>query len=302
MPETPAEYAGRVTPEQLRTVLAEAVAQTTRCAQQPEGAVLRRADARTPGHWHSTIALRAAAQSGGDPREVADRIAEAVRTHPDIAAVTVTGPGFLGIEVRAAALIAAVTALIAEPEPGSGPEPSSGPGRSAAPEPGGVPELNGAESVPAVRASNEGASTVWGVDAQLVRRAVDANPAYLLMRTHAHTRRLHRRAVAAGLPAAAPDAAAEQLDAVDRSLLVHIIDTPATADRAVTAGDLRPLVLALDELSRAYLAWTGDHEIVPTIDHDITGLHAARLRLVDGVTTVLARGLRLLGAPAPERM
>ena len=62
------------------------------------------------------------------------------------------------------------------------------------------------------------------------------------------------------------------------------------------------LVVALDELSRAYLAWTGDHEIVPTIDHDITGLHAARLRLVDGVTTVLARGLRLLGAPAPERM
>lgn len=287
MPETPAEYAGRVTPEQLRTVLAEAAAETTRCAQQPEGAVLRRADARTPGHWHSTIALRAAAQSGGDPREVADRIAEVVRAHPDIAAVTVTGPGFLGIEVRPAALIAAVTALIADPEPS------------------GDPALSGADRVPAVRApneaaSNEAGSTVWGVDAQLARRAVDANPAYLLMRTHAHGARLRRRAITAGLAGGEP--AAEQLDAVDRSLLVHIIDTPATADRAVTAGDLRALVLALDELSRAYLAWTGDHEIVPTIDHDITGLHAARLRLVDGVTTVLSRGLRLLGAPAPERM
>ncbi|WP_339391872.1 DALR anticodon-binding domain-containing protein [Brevibacterium metallidurans] len=279
-----------MTPEQLRTVLVEAVAETTRCAQQPEGAVLRRADARTPGHWHSTIALRAAAQSGGDPLEVADHIAEVVRAHPDIAAVTVTGPGFLGIEVRAASLLAAVTALIADPEPSSDPERSD------------VPESRDADRVPAVRAPNEAESTVWGVDAQLSRRAVDANPAYLLMRTHAHTRRLHRRAVAAGLPVAAPDAAAEQLDAVDRSLLVHIIDTPATADRAVTAGDLRTLIAALDELSRAYLAWTGDHEIVPTLDHDFTGLHAARLRLVVGVTTVLARGLRQLGAPAPERM
>ena len=287
VPETPAEYAGRVTPEQLRTVLAEAVAETTRCAQQPEGAVLRRADARTPGHWHSTIALRAAAQSGGDPREVADRIAKAVRTHPDIAAVTVTGPGFLGIEVRAAALISAVTELIADPAPS------------------GDPALSGADRVPAVRApneaaSNEAGSTVWGVDAQLARRAVDANPAYLLMRTHAHGARLRRRAITAGL--APVTAAPEQLDAVDRGLLVHIIDTPGTVDRAMDAGDLRALVAAFDELSRAYLAWTGDHEIVPTIDHDITGLHAARLRLVDGVTTVLARGLRLLGAPAPERM
>lgn len=282
VPETPAEYAGRVTPEQLRTVLAEAVAETTRCAQQPEGAVLRRADARTPGHWHSTIALRAAAQSGGDPREVADRIAKAVRTHPDIAAVTVTGPGFLGIEVRAAALISAVTELIADPAPS------------------GVTEQSGADREPAAGEPNEAAQAVWGVDAQLARRAVDANPAYLLMRTHAHGARLRRRAITAGL--APVTAAPEQLDAVDRGLLVHIIDTPGTVDRAMDAGDLRALVAAFDELSRAYLAWTGDHEIVPTIDHDITGLHAARLRLVDGVTTVLARGLRLLGAPAPERM
>lgn len=270
----PAEYAGRVTPEQLRTVLAEAAADTSRTAQPVDGAVLRRGDGRTPGHWHSNIALRTAALDGADAHETAYRIAEAVRRHPGIAAVTVAGPGFLGIEVSAASLLAAACAIIAEQVDASrGDDAVSRDAADQAPE-----------------------------DPDLLRRAVDDDPVHLVRRSHAHGRRLLRNAAAAGISGGCGRSAldsAETLDTAERSLLVHVTEA---ADTLARTQDPAALTAPLADLASAYLDWAAGHMLMPTVDADITAVHAARAVLVDAVTTVLARGLRLLGVRAPERM
>lgn len=288
-----------MTPEQLRTVLAEAAADTARTAHPVDGAVLRRADGRTPGHWHSNLALRTAARlDGADAHDVAEQFAEALRRHPDIAAVTVSGPGFLGIEVTAASLLAAVCAIIAE--------------QIADAEPG-------ADAVPAADAhtsADDGDPAPEVPDGPA--RALDDDPVHLIRRSHAHGRRLLRNAAAAGVPGgcprtaakgdvrvgeARPDSAeivgAETLDTAERSLLVHVTEA---ADTLARTRDPAALTATLADLAHAYLDWAASHTLVPTLDADITAVHAARAVLVDAVTTVLARGLRLLGVRAPERM
>lgn len=65
--------------------------------------VLDRPRNRDHGDWSTNIAMRLAKRFGANPRELAQRIADALVEVDGIAAVDVAGPGFINIRLDAAA-------------------------------------------------------------------------------------------------------------------------------------------------------------------------------------------------------
>ncbi len=343
-----------MTPEQLHVVLAEAALSTLRPAEDPApaGTVLRRGGDVAAGDWQSNLPLRLGTR---EPLSAADSIAEAVASHPDIASVTVTGPGFLRIVLETPALLDTVAAIAAGRhlgDPGSGATLASS---DRLMEPDGLGVLD----ADALRygSARSRTATVLARDVELLRTAAPANPLHCVQHAHATGRRLLRRAAAAGIRVAAGLAADEAehrtpdvtLAPADRQLALRITeaagvlaratgtaatgtaptasaatgrqagtrsqsDSPQPTGRYDVAGrhsdigrrpgeSLRSVTAVLEDLAAALTAWSAaERAIVPTLDADITAVHAARCVLAAGATTVLATGLRLLGVTAPERI
>jgi arginyl-tRNA synthetase len=107
-----------VTPEQLqdvvRTAVGGAVDRGVLAVEVPDEVVVERPRNREHGDYATNIALRLAKTAGRPPREVAELLAEELRTQPGIATVDVAGPGFLNITLAQGALgqiaVRAVTA------------------------------------------------------------------------------------------------------------------------------------------------------------------------------------------------
>ncbi len=57
------------------------------------------------GDWATNVALQLAKPLGKNPREIAETIAEKLRTHEDVTEVSVAGPGFINIRLSDQALI-----------------------------------------------------------------------------------------------------------------------------------------------------------------------------------------------------
>jgi arginyl-tRNA synthetase len=70
------------------------------------------------GHFQSNVALRLAKTEGRRPREVAQRIVDAVDLSDLCEPVEVAGPGFLNLRLRPEVLAAAVTEQLADPDHG----------------------------------------------------------------------------------------------------------------------------------------------------------------------------------------
>lgn len=68
------------------------------------------------GDMASNVAMVAAKAAGMPPRALADALAKALATAPEIAAAEVAGPGFLNIRLRPAALHAVIPAILAAGE------------------------------------------------------------------------------------------------------------------------------------------------------------------------------------------
>lgn len=77
------------------------------------GAVLERPRDPTHGDYACSLALRLAKPLGRPPRDIAAELATAVSAHAAVATTTVAGPGFVNIELTAAASAAIVTEVLA---------------------------------------------------------------------------------------------------------------------------------------------------------------------------------------------
>ncbi len=104
----PAQYARRVTPEQLRDVVrsavAAAVARGALAVDVPDDVVVERPKNPKHGDYATNVALRLAKAAGRPPREVAELIAGELRAAEGIAAAEVAGPGFLNVVLAKDAL------------------------------------------------------------------------------------------------------------------------------------------------------------------------------------------------------
>jgi arginyl-tRNA synthetase len=97
-----------VNPSELAAAISEAVAACLVAGDftgsLPDDIVVERPKNRNHGDYATNIALRLAKGAGRPPREVAEAIANRLRTVPGVASANVAGPGFLNITLAAGAL------------------------------------------------------------------------------------------------------------------------------------------------------------------------------------------------------
>lgn len=260
------EYSVRVTPEDLQTALVRALA-TVRPASEftadsVSGPLIEASDHADRGDWSSTIALRAAARSAEAPRALAADLAGELSALPEVAHAEVAGPGFINITVTAAARAQTARDLLTAG--GSFGNPSKG-------------------------------SVTWGAD------RVAADVIGHLQLAHAAACRTDRRARAAGIDTVDSDSASPA-EAGGTMLLNRLAVTPGAYVRSRRDDDPQTFAAALLNVAGAFAEFSGACPVIPTIDEPITRNHASRLVLTRAVISVLAAGLRQLGASAPERM
>jgi arginyl-tRNA synthetase len=141
------------------------------------------------------------------------------------------------------------------------------------------------------------------------------NPVFYVQYGHARGQSVFRnaRAEIPDLPESAQDSAAELkqaplerlTDAGELSLLRRIALYPRTVEAAAAAHEPHRIAFYLYELASEFHAqWTRGKDLphLRFIIQNDRQTTAARLALVEGIVTVLASGLALLGVSAPEEM
>ncbi|UED84039.1 DALR anticodon-binding domain-containing protein [Streptomyces profundus] len=239
----------------------------------PERAVLRRpprhVDARAGGEspgtsevWSCGIALRLAGPAGKPAGEVARMLSARLERQPGVAAVRVTGGGFLTIALDAGAEAALLREILSAPPAPSLPDD---PARDAA----------------------RWSALAGGDPAGALLTQREENPLFLVRYARARCAGLERAAEALGV-VPEPGAAPCELPA-ERALLAALGEggrpvgrLTRVADRLLTVEGLRPTLPSGDEKP----------EVV----------HRARLALALAAGTVLADGLHALGISAPHRL
>ena len=300
-----------MTPELLQTALARALASSAAARRIDSDPVpdstLRRAQAQSHGDWVSTIALRSATSLHTEPRTLAEEIASRLRDHTGITRVDVAGPGFLNITVSSSSL-AQVAADIVGTGTAFGPDQDTA-ARIEATVDGRItsnPELRtllpavGSDTVRFLAARSITASS-QAADVGLLRTAHPDNPVYFVQVAHSSACRVERRAAAAGISADDFDPSV-LTDATETALAAALADFITTTNAAACTGELRRITCLLEASAQLFLDWAKTCPVTPSIDEDITRLHASRLVLDRAAIIVLATGLRLLGVRAPERM
>lgn len=278
-PQTGPEYSVRVTPEDLQTALARALATAdagvVSRAPGPDVDVVAPMLAG-PGDWSTTVALRTAAEPE-HRLALAEHLCVELRALPEVSFAEVAGPGFVNIGLTAAARARVAFDIIATGETGLGTESAL--------------DTQSAAAV-SRRPSRGGSGEPEGVDCAAVSG---------LQRGHAAACRERRRAAWAEITTEDADAAC--LDHPSEARLLNAMaSVPAGRIRSRRLGDVDPLLRCLREVAEACEDWLSRCAVTPSIDVDITALHASRLVLVRAAIIVLAAGLRQLGASAPERI
>lgn len=278
------EYSVPVTPEDLQTALARALA-TVRPGSESEwkdftGTAVEAAGHSSRGDWSTSIALRAAGGLAEPAWTLAADIAAELSTLAEVACAEVAGPGFINITLTPAARAQIACDIL-----------TSGPGFgapfSAAASPG------AAENLDAETSSGTGATPAASGEAC---ETIDR-----LRLAHAAAHRTDRRAIAAGMDTADFDSTTLAA-ASESTLLNRLAAVPGASKRSRRDSDPHVLAAALLKAAEAFEDFSSACTVVPTIDNAITTTHATRLVLVRAVISVLAAGLRQLGASAPERM
>ncbi|WP_166971373.1 DALR anticodon-binding domain-containing protein [Brevibacterium atlanticum] len=259
-----------MTPEDLQTALARALvlADTDLTATHPVESDITVTSPPRPelGDWTSAVALYAASDAH-HRLELAAQISAHLRTCPEVAAVAVAGPGFINITLTPAARARVAFDLLAADS-----------------------------SVTSATAHGEVAPAPrWS------HRPADADIVGVLQQGHAAASRERRRADAAGITVETGDASV-LVDPSETRLLNGLAAVPGCLDRSLRLGDPALFVTALREVADAVEDWLHRCPVTPTVDEPITVRHASRLVLVSAAITVLATGLRQLGASAPERI
>jgi len=220
---------------------------------------------RVPEHgdYATNVALQTGTKAGVPPRELAGWLAHALAQRHGVRSVEVAGPGFLNLRLAPGTQGDIVAQVIAAGQRFGAPQ-----GRPT----GQVADL---EELPTVR------------DAQYV---------------HARLAALARHASDLGITHLGA-----QLDLLGHEREGELIRTLGEFPRivAATATDVcepRRVVRYLEQLVRVYHRFDGSCRVLPMGDEQPEPRHAARLALCVATRQVLANGLGLLGACAPERM
>ena len=163
-------------------------------------------------------------------------------------------------------------------------------------------------------------NTSVDIDLDLLASHTNENPVYYVQYAHARSRNVQRNAAAAGLTTAGDDLSLLSTQA-DGQVLAALAQWPAVLAQA---GDVRAphrVARYLEELAAAYHKWYNLERVVPMpltdpearlpqeqraalkIAKDPEPARAAaRLKLNNAVSLVIAAGLGLLGVGAPDRM
>ena len=280
------EYSVRVTPEDLQTALARALATAEAGLVAPGFAM--QIDVLAPnrselGDWTTPVALRAAA-APEQRTELAAHLCTELRALTGVADAVIAGPGFVNVTLtpagRAHVLSDIITAA-GETDSIEGAEQDGSPLRTLL-----------------VAADRESAQAPVTGDHD---RDVDPVAVNSLQRGHAAACREQRRAHRAGIPSEVVDAAGLE-DPSETRMLNAVAGLPSALERSRRLGENDLFVNALIDLGDAVEDWIRRCPVTPTVDEDITVTHASRLFALRAVIIVLAAGLRQLGASAPERI
>ena len=143
--------------------------------------------------------------------------------------------------------------------------------------------------------NNPQSNVVFSFDKML---SLEGNTAPYLQYTSARTHSLQRRAEAQGLAAA--DGSTLALEhAIERDLLLHLLDFGRQVERAFEQGKPSVLATFLYGLATRYHSW---YAHCPVLKANEPRLVASRLNLNLLCQRTLRQGLELLGIEAPERM
>lgn len=137
-------------------------------------------------------------------------------------------------------------------------------------------------------------------DLELAKKQALENPVYYVQYAHARLASVFRLAAERGLSwQDAPREVLERLELPEEmTLLKTLASYPDTVEAAALYLEPHRITYYLTELAGQLHSYYYKHRF---ISEDVT-LSQARLQLVQGVKTVLAHGLRLLGVSAPEAM
>ncbi|MEU8890710.1 ArgS-related anticodon-binding protein NrtL [Streptomyces sp. NPDC048442] len=318
-----------MTPAELsRTVLRavrRAVEEEVLPAPVPERAAVERTRPGGTGDYASNVALRLARAARKSPREVAEILRERLAGTPGLAAVEVTGPGFLnftldvstGEEVVRELLDRGVVRSDALAVPVPAPDALARLGRDAA---------------------------VWALllpapDTELLAQH-ERNPLFRVRYAHSRTRALHRNAADLGFSSAyeaapdarhdapraaahdapyeaapeAPRAAAPDVpyEAAPEPPYKTVTDAPelfallggypVELDAAVRLGAPERLARHLVAVADAFLRFHDTANVLPLGDEKPSAAHRSRLAVAEAAGTVLAGGLSQLGISAPDHL
>ncbi|MFJ2740245.1 ArgS-related anticodon-binding protein NrtL [Streptomyces sp. NPDC087440] len=272
-----------MTPAELsRTVLRavrRAVEEDALSAPVPERAAVERTRPGGTGDWASNVALQLAKQAGKAPREVAEAIRVRLVDTPGIAAVDVTGPGFLSITLAGEARDEVVRELL---ERGIAGDPRLV-----------VPEPPADEVVRLGRDAAVWATLLPGPD---LLAQHERNPLFRVRYAYSRTRALGRNASELGF-------SASYEMAIDAPELIGLLGGYAVeVDAAVRLGAPERLARHLVAVADAFFRFHDTHRVLPLGDEKPSAAHRSRLAVAEAAGTVLAGGLSQLGVSAPDHL
>lgn len=264
----------------------------------PDGVVLERV-AGARGDYATNLPLRVAAASGRPPLEVAERLAEALRgLGPDsgLAGVEVAAPGFVNLVLDPGAVrrVVAETARAGR---------ALGPGERlpvARPSAGLVSEVGADAAAYAVLrrpSRREGPE-----DRELFARQTEDNPLFLVRYAHASAAALLRHAADLGVGDPVSADLGLLTDPREDELLRTLAHHALAAAEAAERDEPHRLCRQLEETAELFQRFRQACPPLPLGDHEVTGLHRARLVLVAATRVTLRDGLAALGLDAPDRI
>lgn len=264
-----------MTPEQLRALLEQVVAQAAAAGDlpeaategPPEGVLFRPTDPRNAGvvaDWVTPVAQRWSSRLGLEPRELARVLAQGLTLEKPVAAVEVAPSGLIAITLEDFARADIVPIVLEEQD-----HYALAAGK----------RYRETTEVPGARTAGD--------------------PVRAAQLAHARLCRIVRNAEAVGVERRPSARLAELTHVSERRLLVALADLPQRLE--THTGDPVQQQRAVTDLGA--LADTWDHPVRPElVGSRPHAVHGARLLLADATRIVLRNGLSRLGAAAPERM
>jgi arginyl-tRNA synthetase len=139
------------------------------------------------------------------------------------------------------------------------------------------------------------------VDIEQITRQTSENPVFYVQYAHARLASIVRNAAEMGIDRGElqPELLAHERESL---LLGALGEFPRVVATAAELREPHRVARYLEDLAGTFHKFYEQCQVLPKGDQETTGVHWARLWLVEATRTVLANGLGLLGVSAPERM